>query len=176
MMPQAPSGWVSRTPLAVKALRWATTTSKTTKAAGDISSVFPSLSGATSPPLPPRFADLKRRLIHGHEDALRDSWQRLLPDLRQETEVIKTLGSRVIPELKFKHMHDVNKRTTFRDELHKRGVAIIRGVVSEKEALDCKELVKRYIQANPSTKGRESYDFAFQALLPASNPCFHPLL
>lgn len=155
---RAQGSWVSQRPLTINALRWATTTTDPTspaKAAGDISSVFPSLSGATSPPLPPRFADLKRRLISGHEDAVEKSWQRLLADLRKETEIIKALGSKVIPELDFRYMHDLEKRTRFRDELHKRGVAIIRGVVSEKEALDWKELVKRYIQTNPSTKGRE---------------------
>ena len=123
------------------------------KAAGDISSVFPSLSGVHSPPLPPRFADLKRRLIQGHETHVRDSWHRLLADLRKEVDVIKTLGSQVIPELEFRNMHDMEKRTSFRDGLRKRGVGLIRGVVSEREALGWKELLKRYIQSNPSTKG-----------------------
>ena len=129
----------------------------TSKSVGDISSVFPSLTGVQSPPLPPRFADLKRRLIQGHETHVRDSWHRLLADLREEIDVIKTLGSQVIPELEFRDMHDVEKRTTFRDGLRKRGVAIIRGVVSEREALGWKELLKRYIQDNPSTKGRQPY-------------------
>lgn len=137
--------------------RGATTTfAHASKPAGDISSVFPSLSGAQSPPLPPRFTDLKRRLIQGHEDGVRDSWHRLLGDLRHEIDVIKALGSRVIPELEFSHMHDMEKRTAFRDGLRKRGVGLIRGVVSEREALGWEELVKRYIQTNPSTKGRQS--------------------
>lgn len=132
-----------------------TTSAHASKPAGDISSVFPSLSGAQSPPLPPRFTDLKRRLIQGHEDRVRESWHRLLGDLRQEIDVIKALGSKVIPELEFRNMHDMGKRTAFRDGLRKRGVGLIRGVVSEREALGWKELVKRYIQTNPSTKGRQ---------------------
>ena len=146
-----------RAPMHVSASRRATTMSKserTSKPAGDISSVFPSLSGAISAPLPPRFADLKRRLIQGHEDQLRDSWQRLLAKLREEREVIKALGSRVVPELNFRDLDNVEKRTTFRDELHNRGVAVIRGVVAEQEALGWKELAKRYIQNNPATKGK----------------------
>lgn len=127
------------------------------KPTGDISSVFPSLSGVQSSPLPPRFADLKKRLVQGHEDHVRDSWHRLLADLRQEIDVIKALGSKVIPELEFKDMHNMDKRTTFRNGLRKRGVGLIRGVVSEQEALGWKELVKRYIQTNPSTKGRSNY-------------------
>ena len=141
----------------VGTLRRATTISKSehpSKPAGDISSVFPSLSGAVSAPLPPRFADLKRRLIHGRKDQLRDSWQRLLAHLREETEVIKALGSGVVPELDFVDLDHVEKRTTFRNELHNRGVAVIRGVVAEQEALDWKELVNRYIQNNPATKGK----------------------
>ena len=144
----------------VGTLRRATTLSKSEhppKPAGDVSSVFPSLSGVVSPPLPARFADLKRRLIHGHEDQLRDSWQRLLANLREETEVIKALGSSVVPELDFKDLDNLEKRTTFRNDLHNRGVAVIRGVVAEREALDWKELTKRYIQNNPATKGKLEY-------------------
>lgn len=148
----APGLFLARSPK-----RWGTTstTAHPSKAAGDISSVFPSLSGVDSPPLPTRFADLKRRLIQGHEERVRDSWHRLLADLRKEVEVIKALGSKVIPELEFRDMHNMEKRTEFRDGLRKRGVGLIRGVVSEREALGWKELVKRYVQTNPSTKGRQ---------------------
>ena len=69
--------------------------------------------------------------------------------------MIKAFGSRVVPELSFRDLDNVEKRTTFRDELHNRGVAIIRGVVAEQEALGWKELTKRYIQNNPTTKGKE---------------------
>ena len=123
------------------------------KAAGDISSVFPSLSGAVGEPLPPRFADLKARLINGYEDRVRASWERLLADLREETEIIRVLGPSIVPEINFRDISNVEKRTVFRDGLRKRGVAVVRGVVTEKEALDWKELVKRYIKTNPSTKG-----------------------
>ena len=132
------------------------TSAQPNKPSGDISSVFPSLSGVESPPLPPTFTELKRRLIQGHEDRVRDSWHRLLAALRQEVDVIKALGSNVIPELEFRDMHDMERRTAFRDGLRKRGVGLVRGVVSEKEALGWKQLVKRYIQNNPLTKGRQS--------------------
>lgn len=129
------------------------TSSPPPKPTGDISSVFPSLSGATTEPLPPRFAGLKSRLIHGHEDAIQESWIRLLSELQNETELVATLGPAVVPELSFSDLNDVGKRTEFRDQLHKRGAAIIRGVVSEKEALAWMESVKRYVQSNPSVKG-----------------------
>lgn len=154
----------------VSALRRAATVSSPThssKPTGDISSVFPSLSGAAVEPLPPRFADLKRRLIQGHEDQLKRSWHRLLADLREETELIRALGSRVVPELDFGDLNDVGKRASFRDELRKRGVAVIRGVVSEEEALGWKELAKRYIQTNPSTKGK----YYSTGSCPRGSPC-----
>ena len=147
--------------------------SQTPKATGDISSVFPSLSGAVSPPLPPRFADLKRRLIQGHEDGLREGWNRLLAELRQETEVIRASGSSIIPELDFRDLNNVEKRTAFRDKLHKRGVAVVRGVVSEREALGWKELVKRYIQTNPLTKGRKTISLGLYPLFAHCLPSFN---
>ena len=160
-MLRARKQWIASRRLAICAARSATTTTHSAKPVGDISSVFPSLSDTTTPPLPPRFADLKRSLKRGWEDALQDSWRRLLISLHEETKKVKALGSRVIPELDFRHMHDLDKRTVFRDELHKSGVAVIRGVVTEKEALDWKELVKRYIQNNPSTKGWAPRPFFF---------------
>lgn len=125
-----------------------------TKAAGDISSVFPSLSGTKSQPLPSRFAELKARLIRGNEEQLTQSWQRLLESLQGETETIKASGSEIIPEIAFHDLNNVLARTKFGDKLRKRGVALIRGVVSEREALDWKELILRYIRSNSSTKGR----------------------
>ena len=126
----------------------------TAKPSGDISSVFPSLSGIPSAPLPSRFADLKARLIHGHEDGVRESWIRLLSELRQETETIRAMGSEVVPEIAFADLEDVGKRATFKENLQKRGVAVIRGVVGENEALAWKEMVKSYVRYNPSTKGK----------------------
>ena len=125
------------------------------KPAGDISSVFPSLSGGESPPLPSRFAEIKRRLIQGHEDRLQESWHRLLVELRQEFEIIRAAGSSIVPEISFSDVKysNIDNITDFRDRLRKRGVAIIRGVVAEEEAIKWKELAKRYIKNNPSTKG-----------------------
>lgn len=78
------------------ATRAASTSSQTTKAAGDISSVFPSLRPDYQPePLPPRFKDLKARLFEKNEDALKRSWERLLPSLEEEVQKIKAKGSDV---------------------------------------------------------------------------------
>ncbi|KAI4180367.1 MAG: hypothetical protein L6R41_007282 [Letrouitia leprolyta] len=109
-------------------------------------------------------SDLKKRLIHGHESQVQESWHRLLTALQREREEIKALGSTTVPEINFYHLSDVERRTKLRDALHKRGVAVIRGVVTPKEALDWKELVQRYTRTNPSTKA-----------FPAANPAVYEL-
>jgi glucuronate isomerase len=74
----------------------AAASSSMTKAAGDISSVFPSLRPDYKPePLPPRFQDLKRTLFKANEEALKDSWKRLLAALEKEVEKIREQGSNV---------------------------------------------------------------------------------
>lgn len=81
---------------AVRAASTATSSSQVTKAAGDISSVFPSLQPGYKPkPLPPRFQELKLRLFQKNEKALRESWKRLLTSLEDEVQEIKKRGSDV---------------------------------------------------------------------------------
>jgi hypothetical protein len=127
------------------------------KPEGDISSVFVSLSGGKAPPLPDRFARLKKQLLLGHEDQLKASWDRLLEELQNEIEVVKERGPAVIPEINFK---DINAAPeSFQKELHKRGAAVVRGIVSEDEALQYKSDIQKYIKANPSTKGFYYCDF-----------------
>ena len=74
---------------------WRRAASTLTKEAGDISSVFPSLSGKEPDPLPARFSDLKKKLIRGNEDAVKASWQRLLSSLRAEIDEIKQKNNAV---------------------------------------------------------------------------------
>jgi hypothetical protein len=76
-------------------VRNASTTPSTTKAAGDISSVFPSLSGKAPEPLPTCFQALKKQLVEEREIELSESWSRLLVSLREEIKKIKELGSDV---------------------------------------------------------------------------------
>lgn len=75
---------------------WRRAASTLTKEVGDISSVFPSLSGKKADPLPPRFSELKKALIKGNEDAVKASWQRLLESLKTEVQEIKSMGSEVL--------------------------------------------------------------------------------
>ncbi|KAK0977225.1 hypothetical protein LTR91_013379 [Friedmanniomyces endolithicus] len=117
---------------------------------GDISDAFASLSGMDFKPLEPRFAEIKRQLISGKGEALYSSWVRLLASLREEIPLIARLGSKVIPVIDFKDIDNASPK--FRAEHKKRGVAVIRNVISRHEALDMKQELRGYIAANPHTK------------------------
>jgi hypothetical protein len=141
-----------RSPSRRVATQLRTAATQAQKRAGDISDAFVSLSGQDFKPLTPKYADLKARLIRGHESEVRESWERLLRHLREEIPLIVELGSKVIPEIDFKDID--NAPEAFSNELRKRGVAVVRGVVPEQEALLWKDDLREYIRQNPQTKGR----------------------
>ncbi|KAJ5495331.1 hypothetical protein N7539_000447 [Penicillium diatomitis] len=125
------------------------TAGHTTKAAGDISSVFPSLQPDYQPePLAPRFADLKRRLFAKNSAALTDSWYRLLSSLEREVHEIKTKGSDIIPSVNYNDIVSGTVPEATVKEIRHRGTAVIRNVVSRQQALDYKERIREYIAAN----------------------------
>ncbi|KAF2017640.1 DUF1479-domain-containing protein [Aaosphaeria arxii CBS 175.79] len=140
----------SRRVIASLQLRTAATQAHAQKRAGDISDAFASLSGQDFKPLTPEYADLKSRLIRGREAEVRESWERLLRDLREEIPLIVELGSKVIPEINFEDFENAPER--FNQELKKRGVAVVRGVVPEQDALQWKADLREYIRQNPQTK------------------------
>ncbi|KAF9893944.1 hypothetical protein FE257_008915 [Aspergillus nanangensis] len=78
------------------------------------------------------------------------SWNRLLYKLRDEVQTIQQQGSDVIPSISCKDIHTAPK--SFQDELRKRGVAVIRGVIPESEARAYKEEIEAYVHANPQTR------------------------
>ncbi|CBX97759.1 similar to DUF1479 domain protein [Plenodomus lingam JN3] len=141
---------IIRSPLKRVITQSRTATSQSQKRAGDISDAFVSLSGQQFGPLSPEYAELKSRLIRGNEDAVRESWNRLLRDLRKEIPAIVELGSQVIPEIDFKDLD--NAPQTFSKELRLMGVAVIRGVIPEQQVLQWKQESREYIRANPKTK------------------------
>ncbi|KAF2127993.1 DUF1479-domain-containing protein [Dothidotthia symphoricarpi CBS 119687] len=140
---------------ALSQLRTAATQAQ--RRAGDISDAFASLSGQEFKPLTSEYASLKGRLVRGHESQVRESWERLLQNLREEIPLIVELGSDVIPQIEFKDIN--NAPEAFGNELRKRGVAVVRNVVPEQDALQWKEQLRQYIRQNPQTKA-----------FPADNP------
>ncbi|KAL2759759.1 hypothetical protein ACRALDRAFT_1067513 [Sodiomyces alcalophilus JCM 7366] len=134
-------------------------TATESKKDGDISSVFRSLSGGGGQDeLPPRFADVKRSLLTRSQgrDALYASWNRLLKRLQDDIGVIRETRSTIIPEISFADLD--NPSSNFNEAFRKRGVAVVRNVVPEKEARSYKEEVERYVAANPSTRAFPAHD------------------
>ncbi|KFH45463.1 hypothetical protein ACRE_037070 [Hapsidospora chrysogenum ATCC 11550] len=80
--------------------------------------------------LPPRFAKIKQNLIIGKEDAVVASWARLLDQLRSEIDHITKAGPAVIPSIDFQDIQGDSQAREFSRCLRKRGVGVIRGVVS----------------------------------------------
>jgi Protein of unknown function (DUF1479) len=137
----------------------ATAPSITAKRAGDISDAFVSLSGGGAVPLDPRFAELKKQLIAGHEEAVVESWLRLLAHLKEEIATLKQLRSRAVPSISFADVKAGNVSDAFKAEYLKRGVAVIRNVVDTNTALGWKSQIRDYVAKNPHTKA-----------FPANNP------
>jgi hypothetical protein len=145
------SAKASRLAMASGSIRSLTTQTRAPKKEGDISSVFVSLSGIAPTPLPERFTDIKRQLIHGNEDRVLASWQRLLKQLSDENELVAQHGPNIVPQIDFADLS--NPSTEFLTQVKKRGVAVVRSVVPEDEARGYKSEVEKYVKANPSTKG-----------------------
>ena len=121
------------------------------KEEGDISSVFVSLSGASPPALPERFTDIKRRLVQGKEAQVSASWKRLLKQLSIENKLVAEKGPAVVPQIDFDDLSTPSADTI--NQIRKRGVAVVRGVIPGEEARGYKEEVEEYVRANPWTKG-----------------------
>ncbi|KAL3452117.1 hypothetical protein BJX65DRAFT_293304 [Aspergillus insuetus] len=120
-----------------------------TKAAGDISSVFPSLRKDYKPePLPPRFKDLKERVFRENGDALKNSWERLLPSLEEEVHKIKSKGSDIIPSVEYADVISGNVSSDILAEIRHRGSVVVRNVLPRNEARSYKEQIEEYVAAN----------------------------
>ena len=126
------------------------------KREGDISDSFASLSGKEAAPLPDRFRELKLSLSAGHEDKLTASWSRLLKVLKRENDTVAKAGPSIIPEVRFSHLDQ--DLAASRDEIRKRGAAVIRGVIPEDEARYYKFEVEEYVRQNPHTRGFPAHD------------------
>lgn len=127
--------------------------SRIQKKEGDISSVFPSLSGLAAVPLPPRFSDLKKELLATPDarERLAASWTDLLRTLREEVSELQARGNEVIPEVSFAELE--RGGVAWQDEVRKRGSVVIRDVVDDAEALGWKNQVLKYVKENPQVKG-----------------------
>ncbi|CAD6440469.1 446de36d-d1cc-4328-b8cf-7af3e9558fc5 [Sclerotinia trifoliorum] len=142
----------------IKSFKMSSMNAMNTKQEGDISSVFASLSGTKATPLPERFADIKRNLIRGHEEAVQASFTRLIDRLAVENRKVAELGPKIIPSVAFRDIVEKNVTEEQLKEMRDKGSVVIRGVVDEKMARGYKEEVENYVKSNPSTKGFPAND------------------
>ncbi|KAF4429683.1 DUF1479 domain [Fusarium acutatum] len=131
-------------------------TSLASKKEGDISDAFTSLSGAQREPLPDRYRQLKLSLLQGREDKIVRSWKKLLSELKRENEIVANKGPGVIPQIEFKDLE--RRNDTLREEVKKRGVVVVKGVIPEGEARAYKAEVEEYVARNPSTRAFPPHD------------------
>lgn len=119
---------------------------------GDLSSVFVHL-GASHPKLEPRFVDLKKSIAPKDATVLENAYSRLLDQLAKETEEIKRLGPACIPQIDFADIQKNNGRIPENRiaEVKKRGVVVIRGLISPEEAAAYKEQLYRCIERHRDT-------------------------
>ncbi|KAB8290812.1 hypothetical protein EYC80_008449 [Monilinia laxa] len=128
------------------------------KKEGDISDVFVSLSGGKATPLPERFADIKRNLIRGHEEAVQASFIRLINRLMYENPKVAKLGPRIIPSVNFQDVVNKNVSEDVLQDMRDKGALVIRGVVDETVARGYKQEVEDYVKLNPSSRGFPAND------------------
>lgn len=131
---------------------------RTEKPEGDISDAFASLQGGIEVPLDPRFADLKKGLLAGREDAIVASWNRLLGHLREQVALVKEKGTSLIPEISYSDIKSGRVGNEFTRPYCEYGVCVIRGVVDEREALGFKSSILDYVRKNPHTKAFPKHD------------------
>lgn len=129
-----------------------------TKKEGTIASVFASLSGAGDNILPTRFCDLKQEMVGGkkHADSMLKSWREVLQALQPEVDHIVKTGPAVIPTVQYPGAHKPLEQwmdAATLAEIRRRGVVIIKGVVSKEQALGWKKAIQDYVKANPEVRG-----------------------
>ncbi|KAI5287793.1 hypothetical protein KEM54_005731 [Ascosphaera aggregata] len=128
-------------------LRYAS--NQTTKASGDISSIFPSLQPGYKPEsLALRFAELKRTVFERNSVALTRSYERLLDNLKHEVHELERRGPGAVPSVEYSDFVTGNISKDTVADIQTRGSVVIRGVIPRSEALDLKQEAREYIAAN----------------------------
>ncbi|RFN55042.1 hypothetical protein FIE12Z_725 [Fusarium flagelliforme] len=126
------------------------------KKEGDISDAFTSLSGAQREPLPDRFRVRKLDIVRGREEQIEQSWKALLRELRRENDVVAKKGPSVIPQV---HYNEFERSAgSLKEEIRKRGVVVVKGVVPQDEARAWKGEIEEYVRKNPSTRAFPPHD------------------
>src|SRR5277367_1147116 len=136
------------------------------KVEGDISSVFASLAGDKTEALPARFAELKREIMGEHGDAILASWKRLIPIVEAKVREANERGPSIFPEIQFADIVNNNVDDKMIERIKRTGVCIIRNAIPQTETTEILADVRKYIKANPTTKGTSSLAIILTFRLP----------
>lgn len=125
------------------------------KEEGSIASVFASLSGSQAV-LPARFAQLKASLVKddAHAEQLKKRWYEVLDAVKEQVELTSRKQGDLIPYVTYPGTHKAAGKSWLSaeqvEEIKKRGVAVIKNVVPNQQALDWKQQVREYAAKNPA--------------------------
>jgi hypothetical protein len=114
----------------------------------------PLFAGSGPIQLTPRFTALKESLTSGKEPAISASWQRLLTRLPEEIDAVSSLGSDAVPIISFKDTSKPEQADCFLRDLRRRGVGIIRNVVSKDTALAWSRETDEYLKQSSQPRSR----------------------
>ena len=134
-------------------------TTPSQKEEGTIASVFATLSGGSlDDALPARFGDLKSKILTGNGMAneaqmrhhLTESWRDLLPALATEMKHIVTRKQELLPSVEYPRGGQLKEALSPQtmQEIKKRGVVVIKGVIPEDEVLQWKQDIRDYAREN----------------------------
>ncbi|PLB48654.1 DUF1479 domain protein [Aspergillus steynii IBT 23096] len=110
-------------------------------------------------PLADPFLDFTRDLVKGKEEAIVSSWCRLLRQLKIENNLIAQKEHEIIPEISFDDLEA--ECEDLRDEIQKRGMVIVRGVLPEEKAFACKNDMDDCSRKSPTTQGTYVFNCAY---------------
>ncbi|KAL5338366.1 hypothetical protein BJX70DRAFT_398698 [Aspergillus crustosus] len=93
------------------------------------------------------FAQLKRDLVKEYgEENLRRGWLEVTSALAQETEIISSKGSSIIPVVQIDQLDKLSQETI--DEIKHRGAVVFRNVLSRKHAQELRSDLDKYLRDN----------------------------
>ncbi|RPD60796.1 DUF1479-domain-containing protein [Lentinus tigrinus ALCF2SS1-6] len=118
---------------------------RATKKEGTILDLFENLT-TEGPPLPARFADLKKEMCVD-KDAIVHSWRAVLRELEEATEEIVQRGNQVVPQVSYEDIQRGLSEEQLKT-LQKTGVVIVKGGVPKEEALGWLKSLREYVATN----------------------------
>ncbi|KAK3348809.1 hypothetical protein B0T25DRAFT_519180 [Lasiosphaeria hispida] len=108
--------------------------------------------GTEPVPLPTRFANIKRSLTQGHEEALSASWTRLLTALAPAVSHIESRGNNITPAIDFSDITNPTETAAFARDLKRYGLGVVRGVVPRPDAQAAIDETVKYLETKNDFK------------------------